>query len=50
MGVGLPWGIAASILNSGQKVVSISGDGGFMMSSMELETAARLKSNLVHVV
>lgn len=50
MGVGLPWGIAASIVNPGQKVVSVSGDGGFMMSSMELETAVRLKSNLVHVV
>lgn len=50
MGVGLPWGIAASIVHPGQKVVSVSGDGGFMMSSMELETAVRLKSNLVHVV
>jgi acetolactate synthase-1/2/3 large subunit len=50
MGVGLPWGIAASIVNPAQKVVSISGDGGFMMSSMELETAVRLKCNLVHVV
>jgi acetolactate synthase-1/2/3 large subunit len=50
MGVGLPWGIAASIVNPSQKVVSISGDGGFMMSSMELETAVRLKCNLVHVV
>jgi acetolactate synthase-1/2/3 large subunit len=50
MGVGLPWGIAASIVHPGQKVVSNSGDGGFMMSSMELETAVRLKCNLVHVV
>ena len=50
MGVGLPWGIAASIVNPHQKVVTISGDGGFMMSSMELETAVRLKCNLVHVV
>jgi acetolactate synthase I/II/III large subunit len=50
MGVGLPWGIAASIVDPGHKVVSISGDGGFMMSSMELETAVRLKCNLVHIV
>ncbi|HET6554230.1 MAG TPA: acetolactate synthase AlsS [Dyella sp.] len=50
MGVGLPWGIAASIVHPDQKVVSVSGDGGFMMSSMELETAVRLKCNLVHVV
>ncbi|MGX7346512.1 acetolactate synthase AlsS [Acetobacter pasteurianus] len=50
MGVGLPWGIAASLLNPAQKVLSISGDGGFMMSSMELETAVRLKCNLIHMV
>jgi acetolactate synthase-1/2/3 large subunit len=50
MGVGLPWGIAASIVDPGHKVVSVSGDGGFMMSSMELETAVRLKCNLIHVV
>ncbi|RFD20053.1 acetolactate synthase AlsS [Komagataeibacter melaceti] len=50
MGVGLPWGIAASLVNPGQKVISISGDGGFMMSCMELETAVRLKCNLIHMV
>ncbi len=50
MGVGLPWGIAASLVTPSQKVVSISGDGGFMMSSMELETAVRLKCNLIHMV
>ena len=50
MGVGLPWGIAASIVDPSHKVVSISGDGGFMMSSMELETAVRLRCNLIHVV
>ena len=50
MGVGLPWAIAASIVNPARKVVSVSGDGGFMMSSMELETAVRLRCNLVHVI
>ncbi|KAA8385443.1 acetolactate synthase AlsS [Acetobacter tropicalis] len=50
MGVGLPWGIAASLVNPAEKVISISGDGGFMMSSMELETAVRLKCNLIHMV
>lgn len=50
MGVGLPWGIAASLVNPSQKVISVSGDGGFMMSSMELETAVRLKCNLVHMI
>ncbi|GBQ04551.1 acetolactate synthase AlsS [Saccharibacter floricola] len=50
MGVGLPWGMAASLVNPSQKVISVSGDGGFMMSSMDLETAVRLKSNLIHLV
>ncbi|MGO9818708.1 MAG: acetolactate synthase AlsS [Acidocella sp.] len=50
MGVALPWAIAASLVDPSHKVVSVSGDGGFMMSSMELETAVRLKCNIVHVV
>ncbi|WP_257612486.1 thiamine pyrophosphate-dependent enzyme, partial [Oenococcus oeni] len=33
-----------------EKIVSVSGDGGFMFSSAELETAVRLKSNLVHII
>jgi acetolactate synthase I/II/III large subunit len=32
------------------KVLSISGDGGFLFSAMELETAARLKANIIHMV
>ncbi|MEH0873541.1 acetolactate synthase AlsS [Pectobacterium cacticida] len=50
MGVALPWAIAASLIQPGKKVVSVSGDGGFMQSSMELETAVRLKSNLLHII
>ena len=50
MGVALPWAIAASLLKPGHKVVSVSGDGGFMQSSMELETAVRLKCNIVHII
>jgi acetolactate synthase I/II/III large subunit len=34
----------------GEKVISISGDGGFLFSASELETAVRLKCNLVHLV
>ena len=33
-----------------EKVLSISGDGGFLFSAMELETAVRLKANIVHLV
>src|SRR6201997_5957126 len=50
LGVGLPWAIAACLVQPGEKVISISGDGGFLFSAMELETAVRLKCNLVHVV
>jgi acetolactate synthase I/II/III large subunit len=50
LGVGLPWAIAASLVRPREKVISVSGDGGFLFSAMELETAVRLKSNLVHLV
>ncbi|WP_447871240.1 acetolactate synthase AlsS [Serratia fonticola] len=50
MGVALPWAIGAALVRPGDKVLSISGDGGFMQSSMELETAVRLKANIVHVI
>jgi acetolactate synthase-1/2/3 large subunit len=50
LGVGLPWAIAACLVRSSEKVISISGDGGFLFSAVELETAVRLKCNLVHLV
>jgi acetolactate synthase-1/2/3 large subunit len=50
LGVALPWAIAATLVRPAEKVLSISGDGGFLFSGMELETAVRLKSNLVHMV
>ncbi|MED1922523.1 acetolactate synthase AlsS [Bacillus velezensis] len=50
LGVALPWAIAATLVNPGEKVVSVSGDGGFLFSAMELETAVRLKVPIVHLV
>jgi acetolactate synthase-1/2/3 large subunit len=50
LGVALPWAIAATLVRPSEKVLSISGDGGFLFSGMELETAVRLKSNLVHMI
>jgi acetolactate synthase-1/2/3 large subunit len=50
MGVALPWAIAACLVRPGEKVISMSGDGAFLMSAMELETAVRLKCNFVHMV
>jgi acetolactate synthase-1/2/3 large subunit len=38
--------MAAAIVYPGKKVVATVGDGGFLYSSMELETAVRLKLNL----
>lgn len=46
----LPWAIAASIVRPQEKVLSISGDGGFLFSAAELETAVRLNSHLVHMI
>jgi acetolactate synthase-1/2/3 large subunit len=50
LGVALPWAIAASLVRPQEKVLSISGDGGFLFSANELDTAVRLKSHLVHMI
>jgi acetolactate synthase-1/2/3 large subunit len=50
LGVGLPWAIGACLADPGRKVISVSGDGGFLFSAVELETAVRLKCNFVHVI
>jgi len=50
MGVALPWAVGAALARPGERVVSISGDGSFMMTCMELETAVRLKLPIVHVI
>jgi acetolactate synthase-1/2/3 large subunit len=42
MGIALPGGIAASLVDPERPVVAAMGDGGFMMNSQELETAKRL--------
>jgi acetolactate synthase-1/2/3 large subunit len=50
MGAGLPSAMAAHLVYPDRRVTSICGDGGFMMNSQELETAVRLKMNLVVIV
>ena len=50
MGAGLPSAMMASLLYPERRVMAICGDGGFMMNSQELETAVRLKLNLVVLV
>jgi acetolactate synthase I/II/III large subunit len=46
LGVGIPWAMAGAIVHPGKKVVATVGDGGFLYSSMELETAVRLKLDM----
>lgn len=41
MGIAVPGAIAAKLLNPEKKVLAVTGDGGFMMNSQELETAYR---------
>jgi len=50
MGAGLPSAITAKCLNPGKRVLAVCGDGGFMMNSQELETAVRLKLDLVVLI
>jgi acetolactate synthase-1/2/3 large subunit len=50
MGISLPGAIAASLVDPERQVVSVMGDGGFLMNSQELETARRLGVNFTVVV
>jgi acetolactate synthase I/II/III large subunit len=50
MGAGLPCAIGAKLVFPKRDVLAICGDGGFLMNSQELETAVRLKLDLVIVV
>ncbi|KAH9817772.1 acetolactate synthase, partial [Teratosphaeria destructans] len=53
LGVGLPWAIAASLIQDppcSQKVVSLSGDGGFMFSSQEMSTAVQQGCDITHFI
>jgi acetolactate synthase I/II/III large subunit len=50
LGVALPWAMAAAIVRPGTPVVSVSGDGGFLFSAQELETATRLGLSFTHVI
>lgn len=50
MGAGLPSGMAAKMVHPDRRVMVIVGDGGFMMNSQELETAVRLKLDIVVLI
>jgi acetolactate synthase-1/2/3 large subunit len=50
MGAGLPSAMMAAMLYPKRRVMAVCGDGGFMMNSQEVETAIRLKLNLVVLI
>jgi len=50
MGFALPTAIAAKLVLPNRNVVTVSGDGGFLMNAQELETAVRLRTAVVNVI
>ena len=50
MGIALPGGIGAKLLYPDRRVLAVCGDGGFLMSVQELETAVRAKTNFVALI
>jgi len=50
MGIGVPGAVAAKLLNPNKRILTITGDGGFLMNSQELETAVRLGLNFVVLI
>lgn len=50
MGFALPAAIAAKLVHPDRTVITVNGDGGFMMNCQELETAVRLKTPIVNII
>jgi acetolactate synthase-1/2/3 large subunit len=50
MGFGIPTAIGAAIACPGRKVIAVVGDGGLVMSGLEIMTAIREKLNLTVIV
>jgi acetolactate synthase I/II/III large subunit len=50
MGIALPSAIAAKLVYPERRVVTVNGDGGFLMNCQELETAVRLRTPVVNVI
>jgi acetolactate synthase-1/2/3 large subunit len=50
MGYGVPAAVAAALAGGGRPAVAVCGDGGFLMTGQELETAVRYKLDLLVVV
>ncbi|SDH03292.1 acetolactate synthase-1/2/3 large subunit [Alteribacillus persepolensis] len=50
MGYGFPAAVAAKMIYPDRTVISLSGDGGFMMTMQELETAVRYNTAVIAIV
>jgi acetolactate synthase-1/2/3 large subunit len=50
MGIAVPGAIAARLACPQRRVVAVTGDGGFMMNSQEIETAVRLGVAMVVLI
>jgi len=50
MGIALPGAIAAKLAFPDRKAVAVCGDGGFMMNNQEIDTALRLKLDIVILI
>ena len=50
MGIGVPGAIAAKLVHPRRRVLVVTGDGGFMMNSQEIETALRCNLPLVIMI
>lgn len=50
MGIAIPGAIAAKLVHPSRNVVAVTGDGGFMMNSQELETALRVGTAFVTII
>lgn len=50
LGVGLPFALGTKLAHPGRSVVVIHGDGSFMLSCHEAETAARLGLNVIDII
>jgi acetolactate synthase-1/2/3 large subunit len=50
MGIALPGAITAKLVHPERQVVSVSGDGGFLMNVQELETLVRLNLSVVNLI
>jgi acetolactate synthase I/II/III large subunit len=50
MGIAVPGAIAAKLAFPERRVVAVTGDGGFLMNSQELETAKRLGTAFVTLI